>query len=332
MGGIRMRLGIGGIALAVLLLACGGGEEPAAESSGTVQPMAKREASAGNRPPEVVSVALRPNPPGAGQPVKAVVEVEDPDGDRVTLGFVWLLNGEVAPSSGPMLMLPHALKGDTLELRVTASDGREETTEELSVQIGNRAPRLKGLEIDPGVRITSGGPLSVTPMAEDPDGDVIEFEYTWWVNERRIEEEGPTLDTNRLKRGDRVQVRVVATDGEDESEAIVSQEIEVINAAPRIVSMPSPTGADGVFHYPVEVEDVDGGRGLRFQLEESPPGMSIDRLSGLILWTPREDQAGSFPVLVVVEDPQGGRGTQRFEVTVGVEEVAPESPPAAPGR
>ncbi len=50
-----------------------------------------------------------------------------------------------------------------------------------------------------------------------------------------------------------------------------------------------------------------------------------------IEWRPRADQAGSHTVEVVVEDPEGGQGIQRFQVVV----AAPAEPgagaiPAAP--
>ena len=45
--------------------------------------------------------------------------------------------------------------------------------------------------------------------------------------------------------------------------------------------------------------------------------MTIDSIQGEITWKP-EDEQGDFPVEVVVDDLQGGRATQAFEVKVGV--------------
>jgi hypothetical protein len=48
----------------------------------------------------------------------------------------------------------------------------------------------------------------------------------------------------------------------------------------------------------------------------APDGMSIDRLSGLILWSPTADQVGNHTVKVLVEDGRGGVAEQEFIVCV----------------
>ena len=57
--------------------------------------------------------------------------------------------------------------------------------------------------------------------------------------------------------------------------------------------------------------------------------MTVLADSGEVHWTPREDQAGAHAVEIWVEDPQGARATQRFELTIGAGAAA-EAPPAAP--
>jgi hypothetical protein len=52
--------------------------------------------------------------------------------------------------------------------------------------------------------------------------------------------------------------------------------------------------------------------------------MSIDFLTGEVLWVPAAEQRGLFPVEIAVDDTRGGRASQRFDIEVG------EGTPAAP--
>lgn len=329
------RWKLAALAAAVGLLGCGGSEAPPAATSASMMPRsaAGAEAAAGNRAPRIESVRFQPHHPGAGEPVRAVVEASDPDGDGLRFGFAWRLNGEPVPAGGPQVALPQSGKGDEISVWVTASDGLAESAAfEASTRVGNQPPQLHGVQIDPGHRITAGGAVSVRPLVEDPDGDPISFAYTWWVNGATVAETGPALSTENLRRGDAIRVRVVARDGEEESNAIQSPEIEVVNAAPVIVSEPGATGSDGVFRYTVHAEDADGDRGLRFSLARAPEGMTVAPATGDIQWKPGTDQAGRHPVEVVVEDLQGGRASQSFEVIVGFADEGDTPPPASSGE
>lgn len=321
---MRVAGGLGFVVVGTLALACGGDDlKPS-----SVRPMQSREAvrdsgSDANRAPAIRSLRFEPDRPVSGEPVRAVAEAADPDGDPVRLSYVWSVNGEQVRGDGATLSLARAARGDTIAVRVTPSDGRRDgPAEEAEVVVGNRAPRLRGIKIDPAGRITAGGEISVDPTAEDPDGDAVEYEISWWVNDRRADEEGPVLSTKDLRRGDKVRVRVVASDGREESDPIESPEIEVVNAVPVIVSEPQ-SAEQGAFRYRVQVEDPDGDRVLRFSLAEAPAGMRVDSVSGVVEWTPAPDQQGTFPVEVVVDDRHGGTASQRFDLTIA-------APPAAP--
>jgi hypothetical protein len=45
--------------------------------------------------------------------------------------------------------------------------------------------------------------------------------------------------------------------------------------------------------------------------------MRIDPLTGKITWTPTPSQSGTYAIKVLVDDLQGGRSRQLFEVNVG---------------
>ncbi|MEN8183430.1 MAG: hypothetical protein ABFS46_12945, partial [Myxococcota bacterium] len=152
------------------------------------------------------------------------------------------------------------------------------------------------------------------------------FEYHWSINGREVKDVGPSFSTEGLERGDQIQARVVATDGDVRSEALVSPTVRVANGAPRIVSSPPGGLADGEFVYQLEAEDPDGDRTLRFRLLEGPPGMRVDPVLGEVRWKPSADQVGAHPVDLAVADPQGASTAQRFEITLReTEEAVPAS-------
>ncbi|HEY8156879.1 MAG TPA: putative Ig domain-containing protein [Myxococcota bacterium] len=329
-------LACGGLAAA----GCGGDDEVARHPAGpAMAPAGQGESAphegAANSAPRIDSVRFDPSPPGVGQTVRAVVEATDPDGDGVRLGYVWTVDGDGVESDGEKLDLSrHLRRGAQLEVRVTASDGHAESEPFVaSTQIGNRPPRIVNLTIQPAGRITAAGPITAIATGDDPDGDSVSYEYTWTVNGSPSDERGSVFPDTELKRGDIIELSVIARDEQGESEPLTSPPIEVMNAAPVIRSQPDMAGAEGVFAYQVAAVDPDGDE-LRYGLGKVPEGMTVHADRGEVQWTPREDQAGAHAVEIWVEDPQGARATQRFELTIGAGPVAPATPaaPAAPAE
>jgi hypothetical protein len=271
-----------------------------------------------NSAPVVESVALNPRNPLPGSPVEASVEVRDPDGDPYRLSFEWKVNGELSASGArPRLMLKDARKGDRIEVTVVASDGRLES-EPMSEQtrIGNRPPLLQGVLLDPQGTVRSGDDLLASPEAYDPDEDALQFEYTWLVNGSDARPGSREFSTRGLRRGDKVRVRVVASDESDASRPEESREITLGNSPPLIKEIPGAQTDEGLFRYSFEAEDPDGDRNLRFRLGKAPEGMRIDPILGVATWRPKESQAGVHPVEVIVQDGHGDGSALRFEVTV----------------
>ncbi len=113
-------------------------------------------------------------------------------------------------------------------------------------------------------------------------------------------------------------VTVVVSD-ENGSTATQPFTITVSNAndLPTFTSTPVTTATeDAQYTYDVEATDVDVGDTLSYSLTTSPNGMTIDGATGLILWTPTNDQVGSKNVVVLVSDGNGGNNTQSFTITV----------------
>ena len=216
-----------------------------------------------------------------------------------------------------------------MKLKVTAREGKDESGEvTASTRVANSPPRLERVIIEPSRDIVAGMEIVARPEAHDADGDSVSFRYEWSVDGRRQREKGPVLSTRRLRRGNVVQVKIVALDGEGESEGLQSPDLPIVNSPPRIVSKPGASSLGGGFRYRVKAEDADGDRGLQFRLENAPNGMKVGTLNGMITWSPEPGQSGTHPVSVVVDDLQGGQSKQSFEVVVNI----PEDSPAARSR
>ncbi len=308
-------------------IACGDDAPEPTGAAMSMDPPDEEEIQA-NRAPIIQSVRIDPEEPAAGERVRALVNVRDPDGDSVEMGYVWTLGGRRLASSGPEAQLGEIAKGVRLEVVVTASDGRAESEPFTAHRtIRNRRPAVTRLTLKPGAEVQPGQPVLVSAEGRDPDGDAFEFEYRWTVNGRGVEESGPTFDTGGLERGDQIQVRVVASDGTNESDPIDSGVVRVANAYPEILSDPTGNWKDGWFRYQIKARDPDGDRTLRYSLRQGPEGMTLNPVLGEVAWQPTPDQTGKHPVEVVVQDAEGAESGQYFELTVRATELPP---PAAP--
>jgi len=309
--------------VALLMVACGGSEE--------VPSMVSRKAAAStdsveNRKPVIEFVRLSPSSPGPGDRVTARVEASDADGDHVEIVYQWRVNGSLVDESGASLPVGNIAKGGVIEVTAIARDGKEQGAPvRAMVRVGNTAPLLQGVVIEPLGEITANSDVSASPRATDPDGDSISFNYVWKVNGRNVGGNSPVLLSQHFKRGDEIRITVTASDAEASSPALSSDAIRVVNAPPRIVSVPGTFDDDGIFRYALKAEDLDGDRLFRYRLEKGPAGMKMDIVNGRLVWEPRQDQSGVHPVLVTVDDRSGGIGRQGFDVRVEFETGVPAS-------
>ncbi|MGH7166382.1 MAG: Ig-like domain-containing protein [Nitrospiraceae bacterium] len=96
----------------------------------------------------------------------------------------------------------------------------------------NHAPSVQSATIQPNPIVLSGS-VSVHAEGTDPDGDRLSFRYQWLANGRPIVgEAGPTLIPRMLRRGDKVSVEVIPTDGKVEGPLYRSDEVPVGNTLP----------------------------------------------------------------------------------------------------
>ena len=166
-----------GAAIAVTVTANDGEEDG--------EPVTSAEVSVGNTAPEITSVTTSPNPLYTDSIVQAIVDVNDVDGDAVSLSYVWLVNGVPVASetSSTLDGNLHFDVGDRVVARVTPSDGA------LSGAIASSAMVIVE---DSLPTVTSVGFVSstvytddtivVNAIAEDADGESASIEYRWFVD------------------------------------------------------------------------------------------------------------------------------------------------------
>jgi hypothetical protein len=262
---------------------------------------------------------LVPDPATTTAELAAIVEV--PGQDPTRCRFTWRRGDEVIALASSSALAPSEFrKGDlvSVEVMLPAAAGGGSRTLRAQTRVANSPPVVRTVRI---VAEAAGGGAALTASAEcwDPDGDSPRPVYRWFRNGKLVPEaSGTSFPALDLVQGDRVEVEVVAEDGEGRSEPRRSEPFQLSNRAPRFAAeAPAISSADGVVRVQAMVTDPDGDP-LRFELVEAPSGMSIDE-RGAIRWPlpPREGRPGAVRVVVRAYDPHGGIATQEFTVQLG---------------
>ena len=112
-------------------------------------------------------------------------------------------------------------------------------------QSGNRPPVIRQAVVFPTPLILSG-PIAVQIEADDAGRNPLTFSYQWFVNEHRVDgETHPMLSPALLKLGDKVEVEIVATDGQTSGKPYRTKPAIVGNTPPEVVKLSiEPTGSD----------------------------------------------------------------------------------------
>jgi uncharacterized protein (TIGR03790 family) len=114
-----------------------------------------------------------------------------------------------------------------------------------------------------------------------------------------------------------LEVIVEVTDGELIDTQSFNVTVTNLNDEPVITSTPITEAVeDESYTYDVDATDVDTGDVLTYSLDQAPPGMNIDSLSGVISWEPENEHVGDHQVVVRVTDMDGKYDRQTFTLTV----------------
>ncbi len=98
----------------------------------------------------------------------------------------------------------------------------------------NHPPAVRLVTIVPNP-LTLAGPISAHVVADDPDGSEPAKRFQWIVNGVTVlGATGPELDQSHAKRGDRVALEVVVSDGQAESAPYRTEPVIVVNTPPLV--------------------------------------------------------------------------------------------------
>ncbi|MCA9213225.1 MAG: hypothetical protein KDB27_09180, partial [Planctomycetales bacterium] len=186
----------------------------------------------------------------------------------------------------------------------------------------NRPPEFTSI---PVVQIGTEQAYEYQLLATDPDDDFVTYRLKEFANNAVLDEGGilvwqPTKDDIGTHR--------FTVEASDPFGAVALQTFVVSvtdtlpNRPPVITSRPETTvSIDDVsidasaYEYQVVANDPDHDT-LTYALGVAPPGMAIDRSTGLIQWNPEATQTGNHDVEIEVSDGRGGRVAQRFTLCV----------------
>jgi hypothetical protein len=209
-----------------------------------------------NRAPGVDDVSILPAEPRVGDTASCVVAMSDPDGDELTVTFVWS-DGSTGPDR-PITVDDEP--GDPLTCTATVSDGQDQAVGSETVHIVNTPPTVTAaLDPDPAVNDDA---LTCTAEAFDADGDSPIVALAWSDADGTPLGTDATLDlaTTGLAGGDAVTCTASATDPHGGT-ATVTATLTLGNRAPDASGLtvaPTPLRTDDTAIAALTASDADG--------------------------------------------------------------------------
>jgi hypothetical protein len=215
---------------------------------------------------------------------------------------------------------------NTVIVRVSDGNGGFDTQSYvIAVENVNDEPILTSTPIITG---TEDEKYNYDVEAHDIDiGDALSYSFTTYPTGMVID--GSTGLITWVPTNEQVGEHSVAVRVSDNFDGVVIQSFTIlvvnVNDPPEITSSPLTSAFEDIqLIYDVEASDIDPTNdNLTFSLPVSPMGMEIDAITGIITWTPTNDQIGLNNVAVLVSDGNDGSDSQVFIINV----IAINDPP-----
>jgi uncharacterized lipoprotein YmbA len=271
--------------------------------------------------PGAPEVALEPARPLRMVPLRAVISrpAADPDGDKVTYKFEWLVDGVPIGVTGEKLPGEKLRKGALVGVRVVATDGELEGPAALALaRVSDTPPGPLEIAVEPQ-KPHRGEPIKVAIVkpATDVDEDPVAYEYRWSVNGNPLNLPAATaeLAPGLFAKHQKVKVEVNATDGELPGPAAAA-EVTVLNSpptAPVVTILPATPRKGEALRAVISAAAVDADQDplvYRFTWKKNGQAFGGAQAEG------RE-----IPGAAVARD-------DRFEVTVVASDGEVDGPPA----
>ena len=213
--------------------------------------------------------------------------------------------------------------------------GTDKKTEKRTDKVSNKLIIRKDVikEIKTFYNLAPHRSVVVTPILNDwVHKKTILFNYEWFVNDNKIENDKKLLSKKFIKKGDEVYCIIKPRNAKTTLNSVKSKLITIKNLPPKIKYKPSPRFNDmGLFVYKINAIDVDGDK-LTYSLINPDEGMTINRLTGVIDWNIQktdlddselEEDLSSYNIIIdfKVTDSEGAEtlGSITFNTATGSE-------------
>ena len=276
-------------------------------------------------PPSITST---PSPSATvGRTYAYNAAAEDPDGGAFFWSLVTAPAGmSIDPRTGAIRWVPTIDQLGTSSVVIQAENAQMAATTQafaITVRSVNLPPTITS---EPPTQAAKGGPYAYAVAAFDAQGDPLFYSLA-------TAPAGMTIDratglVSWTPSASEVGTQLVSIRVDDGQGDEATQDFQVVVSPtplalpPTITSAPrlgATTGA--AYGYAVQATDTQGGA-IAYLLLQAPAGMTIDRTTGLVSWTPSASEVGLQQVTVAAVDPLGLGGTQHFAIL-----VKPEIPP-----
>ena len=205
-------------------------------SDGAAEAVGEASVTIVNTAPELVSLAMFSETPGALEDIVAIPTVTNLDEDLLIYTYEWKLDGEPVSVAGDRVSATFTEPGQVWEVSVSLTDGEFESGPlTATATVGNAAPIVKLLSVEPAEpsRLST---LQAIVSASDYDGHDVVLSYVWTVN--GVEAGTSTsLSAAGLAVGDKVGFTVTATDGYTERSAGTTKPLVIVDLPPVVESV-----------------------------------------------------------------------------------------------
>jgi hypothetical protein len=210
-------------------------------------------------------------------------------------------------------------------ITITANDSEGQVTTQvftLEIVNTNQAPEFVSLPVLTG---KEDFPYAYMLQAFDKDQDSTFLKLVSGPEGMKLDEEKQSINwTPNFNDAGVHEIVVSVSDVYDEKIQTYQLAIEDNNRFPKITSSPDNEGQEGQgYEYSVQATDPDNDV-MSYKLIYAPKGMSIDKQSGALNWSPSFEQAGQHFITVQVEDGKKGTFQQEFDIDVGNVNRSPE--------
>jgi hypothetical protein len=214
--------------------------------------------------PSAPTVVLDPDPAYTTNDIAATISVDavDPEGDPTSYAYEWWKNGTLTAITAATFPQTDTVRGDAIEVRVSAFDGYGAgAVGSASLTVSNAPPVTDTPVLSPDPAY-EGDTLTCTEGASsDDDGDTVTISYAWYVNSAAISATSASIGDTFWSRGDTVYCGVTPNDGYDDGTEATSNVVTIANSTPEVDTVtitPDPAQAADTLTCNYVFTDADG--------------------------------------------------------------------------